>query len=273
LAGIISYKTVKVWDRHTGQEIVNFKGHANAVECLTFSPDGKRLASGDGLRTFREAKPVPGVVKVWDAQTGQELVTFKGHGYCVLSVTFSPDGKRLASAAEDGTVKVWDAQTGQEFLSLKEQKAILVGSNHRFASLAFSPDGKRLAGCALGPLKVWDAQTGQELVTGMRGGLSLAFSPDGKRLASALGNMVVYDAQTGQEVLTFPGGSSVAFSPDGKRLVSGTKVWDAQTGEEILSLQGAGGSLTFSRDGHQLGSASIEGIVKIWDATPLPEKP
>ena len=65
---------------------------------IAFSPDGKRLASASGDQT----------VKVWDAMSGQEMVTLKGHTQTVNSVAFSPDGKRLASASYDQTVKVWD---------------------------------------------------------------------------------------------------------------------------------------------------------------------
>jgi WD40 repeat protein len=88
---------------------------------------------------------------VWDVQTGQETLTLKGHIGLVLSVAFSPDGKRLASGSWDQTVKVWDAQTGQLTLSLQ-------GRSGMVTSMAFSPDGQRLAsGNRDGTIKVWDA--------------------------------------------------------------------------------------------------------------------
>jgi hypothetical protein len=94
-----------------------------------------------------------------------DLLTLKGDDGDVLSVAYSPDGKRLASAGFRGTVKVWDAQTGQELLSLK-------GAGAYGNGVAFSPDGKRLAfgnrtwddtkkAYADVAVKVSDAQTGR----------------------------------------------------------------------------------------------------------------
>ena len=96
---------------------------------------------------------------MWDAATGQETLTLKGHTGRVISVAFSPDGKRLASASQDGTVKVWDAATGQEPSPSR-------GTPSVWLSVAFSPDGKRLASAGRdGTVKVWDAATGQETLT------------------------------------------------------------------------------------------------------------
>jgi WD40 repeat protein len=145
------WRTAKVWDARTGQELLYLKGNPIDVTSVCFSPDGKRLATGSGGGVDTHYKPLPGEVKVWDAQTGQEVLALKGHtGAILTSVCFSPDGKRLASASsylrlegtkiksDWGEVKVWDAQTGQEILSLEGQ----TGAVH---SVAFSPDSKRLA--------------------------------------------------------------------------------------------------------------------------------
>ncbi len=91
-------------------------------------------------------------MKLWDAATGQETLTLRGHTEAVRSVAFSSDGSRLASGSDDKTVKLWDAATGQETLTLK-------GHTDVVRSVAFSPDGSRLASASHdGTVKLWDAR-------------------------------------------------------------------------------------------------------------------
>jgi hypothetical protein len=251
-------------EKAAAETALTLMGHLEAVYSVKFSPDGKRIVSGSEDNTL----------KVWDAQTGQELLTLKGHSFAVSSVSFSPDGKRIVSGSSDKTVRVWDLETGQE--TLKE---------HSFAvsSVSFSPDGKRIvSGSEDNTLKVWDAQTGQETLTlkGHSGTVfSVSFSPDGKRIVSGSWDktLKVWDAQTGQEMLTLKGHSdyvrSVSFSPDRKRIVSGSddnslKIWDAQTAAEMLTLKGHSDfvqSVSFSPDGKRIVSGSSDKTVRIWD--------
>jgi serine/threonine protein kinase len=182
---------VQVWDAQTGQELLSLKGHTGRVSSVAFSPDGKRLASASATWDQTKKAYVAEEVKVWDAQTGQELLSLKGGG---RGVAFSPDSKRLASASQDKTVKLWDAETGQELLAFK-------GHTDTILSVAFSPDGKRLASASADKtVKVWDAQTGQELLTveghGGENPNGVAFSPNGHRLAAGSndGTVKIWDA-------------------------------------------------------------------------------
>ena len=72
------------------------------------------------------------------------------------AVAFSPDGRRLASASDDGTVRLWDPATGAEL-------AALTGHTGQVTAVAFSPDGRRLASAGWdGTVRLWDPATGAE---------------------------------------------------------------------------------------------------------------
>jgi WD40 repeat protein len=268
---------VKVWDAESGREVLTLKWHAGSVTSVAFSPDGKRIASASMAWNLQKMQDAFGEVKVWDAESGRELLSLKEHAANVTSVAFSPDGKRITtgcgSTGKAGDVRVWDLQTGKEVLTLK-------GHTGPVTSVCFSPDGQRLASGSgeplssrLGEVKVWDAHSGQQLLTfkgHTQGVSSIAFSPDGRRLASGAealrqpGEVKVWDAHSGQQLLLVRERtdlSAVAFSPDGKRIASApddksyvasllrhilkervlnreVKVWDTESGREVLALKG-----------------------------------
>ncbi|MGH2509717.1 MAG: WD40 repeat domain-containing protein [Ktedonobacteraceae bacterium] len=94
--------TVRIWDVKTGKELSSLVGHTQIVKSVSFSPNGKLLASGAG-EGYREA----GELKIWDLTLHKELVGFSAHTNPIRVVSFSPDGKLVATGSEDKTVKLW----------------------------------------------------------------------------------------------------------------------------------------------------------------------
>jgi hypothetical protein len=197
-----------------------------------FSPDGKRLA-------IRGEVNNPGELRVWEAETGKEVLPLKGHTGAVCSVAFSPDGKFLASGSGDGVVKVWD---------LTGRKSLLTVAAHtgRVNAVCFSPDGQRLAsGSEDRTTKVWHLASGKEVrqLAGPRAAVTaLTFSPDGKRLATAGrdGQAWLWDVATGKALATTPRGpdpiAAVDFTADGAEIVAcdvaeSVHVWAATAGK------------------------------------------
>ncbi|KAJ5128771.1 hypothetical protein N7526_006937 [Penicillium atrosanguineum] len=206
----------------------------------------------------------------------RSLQTLEGHSQIVRSITWSPDGSKLASASYDKTVRIWDPATGQSISTLK-------GYTDSVSSIAWSPDGSRLASASDDKIvRIWNPATGQSISTlkGHGGSVRLiAWAPDGNQLASASDDKTVriWDLASGRSILILEGHSglvrSIAWSPDGRRLALASsdktvRIWDLATGQSVLALEGHSDLVTaiaWSPDGRRLASASSDKTVRIWD--------
>jgi WD40 repeat protein/DNA-binding SARP family transcriptional activator len=257
---------VAVWDIRSGQELRRFSTLTPGRPTLAFSPSDRSLATGHN----------DGSIRLWDADTGEQLQILRGHEDTVGYPAFSPDGRWLVSAAlDDPTVRIWDVTAGAELMALTEPV-------EGWANPVFSPDGSRLATAAANyTVNIWDLTTSETIVR-LEGHESFVnqtvFSPDGSRVAtaSADGTARVWDARSGEQlsIVFVPAALlSVAFSPDGSRIAtsggaSSVAVWDAAAGRRLLALAGHGTDvtrLTFSPDGARLLTTSLDNTSRVWD--------
>jgi WD40 repeat protein len=213
--GAYGNKEFITYNASTGDILSSFSlaSHPGDVQAIAFSPDGNFIGTGDDS----------GVVMVWDAGTGEELLSLAGHEDRIDSLDFNPSSNLLVTTSWDGTAKVWDLTSGEEIHEL-------AGHTNWVRSSAFSPDGTVIAtGGRDSTVRLWDVNSGDELYS--RSGHSssvnrLDFSPDGSMLASgSWGDVVkVWDSTTGQEILSLigPNGRGIElkqFSPDGTMLL------------------------------------------------------
>lgn len=258
---------VRSWDATTGNPVLQSLPSPTNIDSIELSPDGKWIAA-------RSPSVGDNKAYVWDAESGQLLLTLAGHTGEVSSAVFSPDSKRIVTSSSDQTARVWDVERGQPLL-------ILAGFTTTVWSAIFSPDGKRIATTTYGnqQAQLWDAARGQRLLT-LAGHTdevwSTVFSDDGAHLLTlSLDNTVcVWDTTTGQLLHTLAGHTDTVraarFSPDGARIFTwsndGTaRMWDGATGQQLYQFPAQ--LAAFSRDGTRIITA-IDGNpnVDVWDA-------
>ncbi len=267
-------------------------GRATFVNAVAFSPDGKLVATGSNDTT--------GVyLRLWDADTGEQVRTLEGHEDTVWSATFSKDGTQLLTSSYDKTARLWDVATGRLVTTFR-------GHDDWVWSVAFSTDETRVVTASQdGSARVWDKSTGEQIAEpfiGHRKGnrqtpiYTAAFHPNGNLVASGgLDNRVLiwdpddieaFDYKAAGTAAQLPPPKvaatleghrravwSVAFSEDGERLISGSldnsvNVWDVKTGGLIKTLRGHAGSVRscqFYTDDSFAVSGSLDRTVARWN--------
>ena len=242
--------------------------------------EGARAALGqDGvlearsrLRGSLEAQDSPVARALWLRLERDPRVWSRRLGGSVYGVAFSPDGKQVAAACQDGTVHLLDAATAGE--------EILRGYRDQVLAVTFDAEGRLAAGTWSGQVSVRGARGGSPRLVGegRAAALSLAFGTGGRFLASAVqgGNARIWDTRGARPVEELPGTSgtlAVAYGPDGRWLalggLGGLQLISRQRGrpERVRLQQGqvSLGQVAFSPDGRWLASAGTKSVVAIWD--------
>ncbi|KAH7874982.1 uncharacterized protein C8R40DRAFT_1272626 [Lentinula edodes] len=234
---IISGSWDKVWDAETGKAVGHpLQGHTNEVTSVACSPCGKMVASGSADNS----------VRMWNIETGepdlaetQEAIgnPLQGHTKGILCISFSPDGKTIASGSLDNSIIIWNAESGNAVGNQLNEHTGAV------SSVAFSPNGQKIiSGSWDKTIRIWNRYTGEAVGDCLQGHTN--------------------------------GVTSVAFSPDGQKLISGSFdctlcIWDLNNEDpKPVVLQGHKGivtSVAFSPDGNKIASASEDHSIRIWN--------
>jgi serine/threonine protein kinase/WD40 repeat protein len=255
------------------------------IEAMAFSPDGKNLLTG-GQR---------GAAQVWDVASGTPGIELRGHGAAIAAVAYSPDGKRLATGSADHTARLWDADSGRAITITLRDPVNSVSFSPDGSGLLTAAGDTSLSTTGEPPVRLWDASTGRLLRefndpepcvidAPLCPAFDASFSPDGRRLAAAfptVGKSIVWNTRTGVVIGRLRDGvfaERVVFSPDGSRIVTASldalRVWDAVHYERLLTLplDELPGKLVFTSDGSRLLGLTKRGV-RMWQSLgPVPAR-
>ncbi|HVS34975.1 MAG TPA: WD40 repeat domain-containing protein [Gemmataceae bacterium] len=256
--------SIRLWDIASSKILHELGGNCAVLVC--FSPDGKTLASGESWDR----------VRLWDVASGKEKPIAEGYDGRILSLVYSPDGRTLATNADD--FRLWEARTGRPLRSWSAPTQGAFGGTFVCGSVRFLAGGREVVGVAKGKyLAVWEAATGRELRRYSPNEDSVegfAVSPDGRIVAMKCADkgktfVALWDIESNRETKRIPVGDlsglqtdeQIAFAPDGRLLAAavGRSIWliDVVHGKALHECKGRTYDVTsvaFSPDGDLFAS-------------------
>jgi eukaryotic-like serine/threonine-protein kinase len=278
-------RTTRLWDVAARRTLGKPLKHPGEVREVAFGPDG---------RTMLAAYFMEGTARLWDVTSGRPLgrgfphwsgatATTFSNSFAPTAAAFSPDGRSVLMARNDGVVWLWDINSG----SIRWQINRGIRS---VKEVAFSPDGRTVLMVEHldGGAQFYDAITGQPvgepISLKVQGPTYFTFRPDGRVALIGSGRQIqAFDAASGRPIgspLVNPTPIiSVAFSPDSTTILTASWVfaarsearfWDAATGEpfgEPLVHQGWITCATFSPDGRAVLTGSQDHTARLWDVS------
>jgi len=219
----------RIYDITNGSIIQVLGDHTQRVLTADFSPDGGTVATGDD----------GGVVKLWQAGSGNEIRTITTGEGSVYSISFNPKGRTFATGCNTGALILWDMSNGNKVKTFS-------GHDRAVSAVAFSQDGKYLVSASVdNTVRIWDVASAGTVKT-LRGYTfkSAHFSPDGDYIVTGNdnGQARIWEVSSGKEILMIDRASSglvftAKFSPDGKYIATGgedntVKIWDLKLKED-----------------------------------------
>ncbi|KAG9064825.1 hypothetical protein KI688_003085 [Linnemannia hyalina] len=262
--------TINVSLGTTSEHRYALNGHAKKISSITFSPDSQTIASGDSN----------GVLRLWNAESGDDIWNRKEHDGKVMSIAYSSNGEQIVTSGEDSTVRLWKASTGDIVHSFDAEGC-------EIQCVAFSPSGRWIAsGGEDGVVSLWDPVNlipGQVFDGGHNCSInSIVFSSDGIHIASGGDDnkVRIWNINTRTEVHVLEEHTDpvrcLAFSPSGERIVSGSedctmRIWNVAAGvlESTSEHKHGVATVSFSSDGAKLWTGTDYCKVHswIWDFT------